>query len=77
MRFQAYFAPVIKVLLYIMAVISIIGLTIGILALAGVRIELTTPQATLLVSVCPFVRWVYRYFRRKSRVKQNIEYCIR
>ena len=51
MRFQAYFAPVIKVLLYIMAVISIIGLTIGILALAGVRIELTTPQATLLVSV--------------------------
>lgn len=53
MRFQAYFAPVIKVLLYIMAVISIIGLTIGILALAGARIELTTPQATLLVSVCP------------------------
>ena len=53
MRFQANFTPVIKVLLYIMAAVSIIGLTVGILRLANVPIELSTGQATLLVSFCP------------------------
>lgn len=53
MRFQAYFAPVIKILLYVMAVISVIGMIIGILYFAGVHIELTVNQSTLLVSVCP------------------------
>lgn len=53
MRFQAYFTPLIKILLYIMAVISFIGLIIGILVFAGIRIELSLGQATLLVSICP------------------------
>lgn len=53
MRFQAYFTPAIKVILYIMAAISLIGLVIGVLVLTGVPIELTKGQATLLVSICP------------------------
>lgn len=53
MRFQAYFTPIIKVLLYIMAAISFAGLIVGILVFAKVPIELTTGQATLLVSFCP------------------------
>ena len=53
MRFQAYFTPIIKIILYIMAAISVIGLIIGILVFAKVPIELTTGQATLLVSLCP------------------------
>ncbi len=53
MRFQAYFTPLIKIILYIMATISFIGLIVGILVLAGVRIELSLGQATLLVSICP------------------------
>lgn len=35
-----------------MAVISLLGLVLGIAVLAGARIELTTGQATLLTSVC-------------------------
>jgi len=53
MRFQAFFTPIIKVLLYIMAAISLAGLVIGILVFAKVPIELTTGQATALVSICP------------------------
>ena len=53
MRFQAYFTPVIKVLLYVMATISFVGTIIGILALAKVPIELSQRQAILLISVCP------------------------
>lgn len=53
MRFQAYFTPIIKVILYIMGALSIVGLIIGILRLANVPLELTTGQATILVSVCP------------------------
>lgn len=53
MRFQAYFTPVIKILLYIMAVVSFVGMIIGILVLANVPIELSKGQATLLVSFCP------------------------
>lgn len=53
MRFQAYFTPIIKVLLYVMAAISFVGAIIGILVLAGVPIELSSGQATLLLSVCP------------------------
>lgn len=53
MRFQAYFTPVIKVILYIMAAVSLVGLVIGVLVFAKVPIEVTTGQATLLVSICP------------------------
>lgn len=53
MRFQAYFTPIIKILLYIMAIVSLGGLIIGILVFARVPIELSTGQATLLVSICP------------------------
>ena len=53
MRFQANFTPVIKVILYIMATVSFVGLIIGILVFASVPIEISIPQATLLVSICP------------------------
>ncbi|MCM1195194.1 MAG: hypothetical protein NC332_04590 [Firmicutes bacterium] len=36
-----------------MAAISFAGAVVGILAFAGVRLELTTNQSALLVSVCP------------------------
>ena len=52
MRFMTNFTPVIKVILWIMAVISLVGLVVGIMVLAGVRLEVTTGQATLLISVC-------------------------
>ncbi len=53
MRFQAYFAPAIKILLYIIAVILLGGTIVGILFFCKVPIDLTINQATLLVSVCP------------------------
>lgn len=53
MRFQAYFTPVIKVILYIMAAVSFAGLIVGLLVFVKVPIELSTGQASLLVSVCP------------------------
>ena len=52
MRFMANFTPVIKVILWIMAAISLAGLVVGILVFTGVPIEVTTGQATLLISVC-------------------------
>lgn len=53
MRFQAYFTPIIKVILYIVAAISLVGMIVGILYFAKVPLELTITQGTLLVSVCP------------------------
>lgn len=53
MRFQAYFTPVLKVLLYIMAVLSLIGTIIGILVIAGVQIEMPQHRAITLLSICP------------------------
>ena len=52
MRFQSTFTPIIRAVLWVMAVISLAGLIVGILALAGVHIEITTAQASLLISVC-------------------------
>lgn len=72
MRFQAYFTPVIKVILYIMAVISVVGMVIGILALAKVPIELTTGQATLLVSVCPICAVVALLFATLHYKVENV-----
>lgn len=53
MRFQAYFTPVIKVLLYVMAAVSLAGTIVGILVVAGVPIELSQNRAILLLSICP------------------------
>ena len=52
MRFLANFTPVIRVILWIMAAISLAGLALGIAVFAGAQIEITTGQATLLISVC-------------------------
>lgn len=52
MRFIATFTPTIKFLLYVIAVISLVGIVVGILTLAGVHWEITTGQASLLISVC-------------------------
>lgn len=52
MRFVAYITPTIKVILWIMAAISLVGLVIGIITLAGAHLEITSGQATLLTSVC-------------------------
>ena len=52
MRFMANFTPVIRGILWIMAAISLAGLVLGIIVFAGVPIEVTTGQATLLISVC-------------------------
>ena len=53
MRFQAYFTPIIKIILYVMAIISLIGTVVGILVVAGVQIELSQNRAILLLSICP------------------------
>ena len=52
MRFIAKFTPTIRVILWIMAAISLGGLALGIAVFAGAPIEVTTGQATLLISVC-------------------------
>ena len=52
MRFMATFTPKIKIVLWIIAAISFLGIVIGILPLAGARWEITTGQSTLLISVC-------------------------
>lgn len=54
MRFLAHFTPIVKIVMYVMAVISLVGMIVGILALTkAAPIELSNTQATLLVSVCP------------------------
>ena len=53
MRFMATFTPTIKTVLWIIAVISLAGIVVGILPLAGAaHWEITTGQAWLLISVC-------------------------
>ena len=52
MRFMATFTPTIKIFLWIFAVISLAGIVVGILTLTGVHWEITTAQASLLISVC-------------------------
>ena len=54
MRFQAYFPPLIRTILWLMATISLVGLIVGIAVLAGLHLEVTIGQATLLISVCSF-----------------------
>ncbi|MCH5157011.1 MAG: hypothetical protein J1G02_03925 [Clostridiales bacterium] len=51
---MATFTPTIKIFLWIIAAISFVGIVIGILTLAGVHLEITTGQASLLISVCSF-----------------------
>ncbi|MCH5160127.1 MAG: hypothetical protein J1F66_04685 [Clostridiales bacterium] len=52
MRFLAYFSPKLRIGFIIMACLSLVGLALGIAVLAGARIEASTGQATLLISVC-------------------------
>lgn len=52
MRFLANFSPKLRIVFITMAVISFIGLALGIAVLAGAHVELTSGQATLLISVC-------------------------
>ena len=52
MRFMATFTPIIKIFLYIIAAISLVGIVIGILPLTGAHLEISTGQAWLLISVC-------------------------
>ena len=53
MRFPLVFRqPLIRVLQWIIAVVSTVGLVFGIVVLAGAHIEVTSGQATLLISVC-------------------------
>ena len=52
MRFLANFSPRLRIAFIVMAAISLFGLILGIAVLAGARIEMTTGQATLLISVC-------------------------
>lgn len=52
MRFLANFSPKLRIAFIAMAAISLAGLVLGIAVLAGARVELTSGQATLLISVC-------------------------
>ena len=52
MRFHFVSTLTIRIFLWIIAALSLIGLVVGILAFAGVHIEITTAQSTILVSMC-------------------------
>ncbi len=52
MKFRFTSPLTIQIFLWIIFAISVIGLVVGILIFAGVHIEATTGQATLLVSAC-------------------------
>ena len=54
MRFLANFSPKLRIAFIVMAALSLVGLVVGIVVLAGARIEVTKGQATLLISVCSF-----------------------
>ena len=54
MRFQSTFTPTIRIILSIMAALSIAGIIVAIVVLAGVVMEITPAQAWLLLSVCTF-----------------------
>ena len=55
MRFMTTFTPIIKIFLWIFAAISLVGIVIGIMPLAGAHLEISTGQASLLISVCSLV----------------------
>lgn len=76
MRFQAYFTPIIKVILWIMSILSVAGIVVAILIFANVHIgELTYGQATLLISVCPITAIVATLFATLHyKVDEN---CLR
>ena len=52
MRFWANFSPKLRIGFIVMATISLAGLALGIAVLSGARVEISTGQATLLISVC-------------------------
>ena len=52
MRFLANFSPKLRIGFIVMATISLAGLALGIAVLSGARVEISTGQATLLISVC-------------------------
>lgn len=52
MRFLANFSPKLRIGFIVIATLSIVGLALGIATLAGARVEITSGQATLLISVC-------------------------
>lgn len=52
MRFWANFSPILRIGFIVMAVLSLVGLALGIAVFAGAQIEITNGQATLLISVC-------------------------
>ena len=52
MRFLANFSPKLRIGFIVIAALSFVGLALGIAVLAGARVEITTGQATLLISVC-------------------------
>ena len=51
---MANFSPKLRVGFIVTAAISLAGLALGFAVLVGAHIELTTGQATLLISVCSF-----------------------
>lgn len=53
MTFGANVSKPIKIICIIMAIISACGCAVAVMVFAGVRLEITTGQATLLISVCP------------------------
>ena len=78
MRFMATFTPTIKIFLWIIAAISLVGIVVGILPLAGAHWEITTGQASLLISVCSLTLIVsillatIHYKVDKTHVRLNI-----
>ena len=80
MRFIATFTPTIKIVLWIITAISLVGIVIGILPLAGARLEISTGQASLLISVCSFATIVsillatIHYKVDKTHVRLNIAF---
>ena len=52
MKFLANFSPKLRTGFIVMACLSLVGLALGIAVLAGARIEVSSGQATLLISVC-------------------------
>ena len=52
MRFLANFSTKLRIGFIVMAAVSLAGLALGIAVAAGARVEVTTAQATLLITVC-------------------------
>ena len=62
MRFLANFSPKLRIGFIVMACVSLAALALGIAVLAGAHLEITTGQATLLISVCSFTLVVATLF---------------